>query len=126
METKTILASTDFSTPARHAVERAAMLGKALSRPLNLLHVADLQPLERIQLLLADAPAGMGKQVIEVATQKMSQLATALQKRYGILVAQEVVAGNLLTELKKATQAARAGLLVCGKPLVGFLVVLRQ
>lgn len=121
METKTILATTDFSTPARHAAQRAAMLSKALSRPLNLLHVVDLQPLERIQLLLADAPAGMGKHVMDVAAKKMSELATALQQRYGVVVAQEVVSGKLLTELNKATQANRSGLLVCGAKGESFL-----
>jgi nucleotide-binding universal stress UspA family protein len=46
---KRILAATDFSAPARHAAERAALLSRATGASLDLLHVANLAPLERLR-----------------------------------------------------------------------------
>lgn len=44
-----ILAATDFSAPARHAVERAASVAGQTGAQLTLLHVANLGPLEKMQ-----------------------------------------------------------------------------
>ncbi len=109
-----ILAATDLSAPARQAVERAGMLCKALSCPLDLLHVADLKPLERLRMLISDVPEQVEQKILDLAQHKLTELTTSLAKRHGISVSHEVIAGKLLAEINKATQAYHSGLLVCG------------
>lgn len=109
-----ILAATDLSAPARHAVERAASVSKETGATLDLLHVANLAPLERLRLLIGATPASMEQQVLDTARQKLHDLAAALQQRFGVVAATQAVAGSLLTELTKKTDGVSAGLLVCG------------
>lgn len=121
MNTTRLLAITDLSAPARHAVERASLLSKAMDGTLDLLHVADLQPLARLRVLLADSPAGMEQKIIDTAQQKINELATTMQQRHGIAVRAEVVTGNLLAEINKACSAHQTRLLVCGAKGESFL-----
>lgn len=111
---KRILAATDLSAPARHAVERAAMVSKETAAPLDLLHVANLAPLERLRLLMDATPADMEQRVLDAAQKKLHDLAASLKQHYGIAPGIRVVSGVLLTELAKETDTLAAGLLVCG------------
>ncbi len=63
---KRILAASDMSAPARHAVERAALVSKDTASALELLHVADLAPLERLRQLMGATPADMEQRVLDV------------------------------------------------------------
>lgn len=109
-----ILAATDLSAPARHAVERAAQVSKDTAVPLDLLHVANLAPLERLRQLMGATPADMEQQVLNTARQKLLDLAATLQQRFGVVVGTRVVAGSLLAELAKQADGLAADLLVCG------------
>jgi len=109
-----ILAATDLSAPARHAVERAAQISKDTAVPLDLLHVANLAPLERLRQLMGATSSDMERQVLDAARQKLLDLAATLQQRFGVVVGTHVVAGSLLAELAKQADSLAAGLLVCG------------
>jgi nucleotide-binding universal stress UspA family protein len=109
-----ILAATDLSEPARHATERAALVSKDTSAPLELLHVANLAPLERLRQLMGATPADMEQRVLDAARQKLHDLAAALQQRFGVVAGTHVVSGSLLAELAKKADGLLAGLLVCG------------
>lgn len=109
-----ILAASDLSAPARHAAERAAQVGKDIAAPLDLLHVANLAPLERLRQLMGASPADMEKQVLDAARQKLHALAAALEHRFGVPVATHVTAGALLAELASKSNDLPADLLVCG------------
>ncbi|MBE0615528.1 MAG: universal stress protein [Burkholderiales bacterium] len=109
-----ILAATDLSAPARHAVERAALVSKDTAVPLNLLHVANLAPLERLRQLMGATPADMEQRVLDAARQKLLDLAATLQQRFGVGASMHVAAGFLLAELDKEADGLAAGLLVCG------------
>jgi len=109
-----IIAATDLSAPARHAAERAALVSRETRAALDLLHVAHMPPLERLRLLVGAAAPGMEGHVLHLAQQKLAQLSAALLQRYGVASDTEVVQGNLVDELTRRTQAAAAGLLVCG------------
>lgn len=111
---KRILAATDLSAPARHAVERAALVSKDTAVALDLLHVANLGPLERLRQLMGVTPADMEQRVLDIARQKLSDLAAALQQRFGVAAGVHVVTGSLLAELAKNVDGLAAGLLVCG------------
>lgn len=109
-----ILAATDLSAPARHAAERAALVCNVVRASLDLLHVANFAPLERLRLLMEVAPAEMQARVLDTARLKVDELALALQHRYGIAAGVRVAAGALLPELAKECSAPQASLLVCG------------
>jgi nucleotide-binding universal stress UspA family protein len=121
MNTNHFLAITDLSAPARHATERAAMLSKALSSPLDVLHIADLQPLTRLRVLLSDSPPDMEQKILDTAQHKLNELAATLHQRHGIAVKTEVIAGNLLPEVQKACKGYHASLLICGAKGESFL-----
>jgi len=109
-----ILAATDLSAPARHAVERAALVSKETGATLDLLHVANLAPLERLRQLMGATPAAMEERVLDAARQRLNDLTAALQQRFGVAACPHVVKGALLAELGKRADASAAGLLVCG------------
>ena len=111
---KRILAATDLSAPARHAAERAALIGKETAAPLDLLHVANLAPLERLRQLMGTTPADMEQRVLDAARHRLRDLAASLQQHYGIAPGVHLASGALLTELAKEADALAAGLLVCG------------
>lgn len=109
-----ILAATDLSAPARHAAARAALVSKETGAALDLLHVANLAPLERLRQLMDATPAEMQQRVLDAARQKMLELADALRQRYGVSAGTQVASGSLLAELARQAQATAVALLVCG------------
>jgi nucleotide-binding universal stress UspA family protein len=109
-----ILAATDLSAPARHATERAALVSKDTAAQLDLLHVANLAPLERLRQFMDTTPGEMERRVLDVARQRLCDLAASLQQRYGVVAGTHAVAGSLLAELAKEADSLAAGLLVCG------------
>lgn len=111
---KRILVATDLSTPARHAVERAALVSKDISASLDLLHVTSLALLDRLRSLMSGTPVDIEQQVLETTSHKLSDLGNNLKQRYDISVDTHVVAGSLLPELTKITKNLSCDLLVCG------------
>jgi len=109
-----ILAATDLSAAARHAAERAALVSKDTAATLELLHVANLAPLERLRQLMGASPADMEARVLDAAREKLSGLAEAIHQRFGIVAETQVVAGSLMTELARNAKGLADGLLVCG------------
>ncbi|MFZ1704676.1 MAG: universal stress protein [Saprospiraceae bacterium] len=109
-----ILAATDLSAPARHAAERAALVSKGTAAPLDLLHVANLAPLDRLRQLMDTTPSEMERRVLDAARQRLHDLAASLQQRYGVVAGTHAVAGSLLAELAKESDSLATGLLVCG------------
>lgn len=109
-----ILAATDLSAPARHAVERAAMVSQDLAATLDLLHVADLAPLERLWQLMGSTSLEMEERVLNAAQQKLHALTEALQLRFDVEARFHTVTGALLTELTKTADMLSTDLLVCG------------
>jgi nucleotide-binding universal stress UspA family protein len=111
---KHLLATTDLSAPARHAVERAALVSKDTAAQLVLLHVADLAPLEKLRQLMGQLPAQLEMRVLDNAAEKLRDLAAALLKHYGVAAGTRVVAGTLLAELAREADAIVPSLIVCG------------
>lgn len=111
---KRILAATDLSAPARHAVERAAMVSQDTASGLDMLHVANLAPLERLRQLVGAAPVGLEQRVMDAARQKLHELASAVHHRFGIAAGTHVQAGSLVSELARKREDLGADLLACG------------
>ena len=109
-----ILATTDLSAPARHAAERAALVSQETAAQLDLLHVANLAPLERLRQLMGSNGAELETRVLDAARSKLVDLASLIHQRFGVVANPRVVAGALLAELAREADALAAGLLVCG------------
>ena len=109
-----ILATTDLSAPARHAAERAALVSAETAARLDLLHVANLAPLERLRQLMGSNGAELETRVLDAARSKLVDLASLIHQRFGVVANPRVVAGALLAELAREADALAAGLLVCG------------
>lgn len=109
-----ILAATDLSAHARHATERAALVSKDTAAPLDLFHVANLAPLERLRQFMGSSSGELERQVLDSAREKLHGLAAALEQRYGVAAGTQAVTGALLAELTKQIDGLAAGLLVCG------------
>ena len=109
-----ILATTDLSAPARHAAERAALVSRETAARLDLLHVANLAPLERLRQLMGSSGAELETRVLDAVRSKLVDLASLIHQRFGVVANPRVVAGALLAELAREADALAAGLLVCG------------
>lgn len=118
---KNILAATDLSAPARHAVDRAALVSLQTGAALDLVHVASLAPFDRLRQVMGNLSPDMQQQVLDCAHQKMTDLAANLHERHGISPLVRVLLGNVLHELTQEADARRADLMVCGARGESFL-----
>lgn len=114
-ELRTLLAATDFSSSARHAAERAALMAGEAGARLDLLHVLSLGPLQELQRLAADVPAGVAEDAVtEGVRAELDALAASLQARFAVKPDCRVASGPLLTSLHAEAVASGADLLVFG------------
>lgn len=111
---KRLLAATDLSAPARHAVERAALLAKAAGASLDVIYVASLAPLEKLRRLVAETPAELEQRVLDAARDEVRELVATLRKHYGVDAGVHVTSGSLLAEISRHADAVAADLLVLG------------
>ncbi len=109
-----ILAATDLSAPARRATERAALLCKETSAALDLLHVANLAPLERLRQFIAATPDALRQRVLEAAEHKLQEQVRMLHARYGVAPGMHLATGVLTAEIAHQVRHLQADLLVCG------------
>lgn len=109
-----ILAATDLSAPARRAAERAALLSQETAATLDLLHVANLAPLERLRQFMAATPEALQQRVLDAARHKLQEQADLLENRYGVIAGMHLATGVLTNELVHQARQLEADLLVCG------------
>lgn len=116
-----LLAATDLSAPARHAVERAALVAKETGADLDLLHVASLAPLEKMRRLVAEIPVQLEQRVLDTARGELHELAMALQEKYQVPIAVEVTFGELIPEIDSRAVAKHVDLIVFGAHGASFV-----
>lgn len=116
-----LLAATDFSAPARHAVERAALVAGETGATLDLLHIATLAPLEKMRRLVAEMPAELEQRLLDAAREEMRELAASLHEHHGIAANARVVSGALLRELEDRADVLPADLIVFGARGASFM-----
>jgi len=115
-----ILASTDFSAPARHAADRAARLAHETGAALTLMHVLPGGALQELRQWLG-AGHGGEQQLRDDAQQQLQQLADALQAARHVAVKTVNASGSVLDEIRREADALDASLLVLGARGAGFL-----
>lgn len=113
--TRALLAATDFSAPARHALERAALIADA--RPesrLTLAHVMSGSALDTLRRLLPAEAGGLEADLLAQAERNLAELAAHLALRCGGRIDTELLQGSALTALAELADARDADLLVMG------------
>lgn len=120
--TRTLLAATDFSPPARHALERAALIAQAHpDARLTLAHVVSATLLEQLRHLLPAETGSLESGLVAQAEQKLAELATTLATHCPCAIDTTVVQGAAADALPMLAEAQRADLLVMGTHGVHFV-----
>ncbi|MGE0468753.1 MAG: universal stress protein [Nitrospira sp.] len=108
---KTIIAATDFSDEARHAVERAAIVAKEQRAHLRLLHVISSSALNDLRKLFQTSTGAEAK-LIDDARRMLNEAAADISVKTGLIVSTDVKTGQAQTEILAVTKSA--DLLVLG------------
>ncbi|MGX2039592.1 universal stress protein [Methylocaldum sp. MU1018] len=119
--TQTLLAATDLSTPARHAVMRAAMLASETGARLALIHVVNVSLMEALLRFLGQSGGEMEKRLVDDAVDELERLAAEIEARYGVTADVRVVTGSVLQEILGHADSLDADLLVMGARGAGFV-----
>lgn len=118
---RTILAPTDLSPIARHAVVRAAMVARELGARLALQHVVNVGALDVLRHLI-DAGAGeLQQKLLDEVREEVAALAQEIEERQGVRSELHLVVGNVLNEIASHADAIDADLLVMGARGAGFV-----
>lgn len=113
--TRTLLAATDFSAPARHALERAAQLAQTSpDSRLTLAHVVSGSALDALRRMLPGNADTLEAKLLDQAKKELSDLATALTSQYGGSIDTVLEKGSALDVLSELVESRRVDLLVMG------------
>jgi nucleotide-binding universal stress UspA family protein len=114
-QARSLLAATDFSAPARHALERAAQL--AASHPgarLTLAHVTSRSALDTLRRLLSRDAAAIEAQLLEQAERALADLAAQLAAHHPCAIDTVLKQGVAQAALVELAEARNSDLLVMG------------
>src|SRR5512139_1198420 len=114
-QAKTLLAATDFSAPARHALERAAQLAAAHpGARLTLAHVTSRSALDSLRRLLSRDAAGIEAHLLEQAEHGLAELAAQLASRHACAIDTVLKQGPAQTALVELAEERHSDLMVMG------------
>lgn len=110
-----LLAATDFSGPARHALERAAQLAAAhKAARLTLTHVISSSMLVRLRGLIQDETPSVQERLLHEAQAALTEQAAHLMEKYACPVETLLRQGLALNAIPDLADELRADLLVMG------------
>jgi len=110
-----LLAATDFSAPARHALERAAQLAATHScAQLTLANVVSASMLVRLRGVMRDEAPAMEARVADKTQQALTELAARLRTQYACPVNTRIAQGTALDAITELADELQANLLVMG------------
>lgn len=109
-----LLALTDFSAPARHAAERAAMLAAERGATLDLLHVMATAAMDRLRKLTGGVPTETEERLADAARDDLRELADVLHGHRGVSPDIHLVHGPLLASLEAQADQMDPDLMVLG------------
>lgn len=118
---RNILAATDLSPLARHAVMRAALVASGLGARLSLQHVVSFGAFDALRELVNADAAGMQQTLLDEMRGEVMRLAGELEARHGVQSELHMVVGNVLAEINSHADAIDADLIVMGARGAGFL-----
>lgn len=117
-----ILAATDLSAPARHAVERAFRIAASCGGELHILYAMELDVLDTsLREMLVGEVGEIKAALVGDARERLSQLAGDPANHHGIAPSARVIVGNPLTAIAAEADALDASLVVLGARGDSFL-----
>lgn len=118
---KRILAATDLSAPARHAVARAYRIAGLTGAELTLLHVINQGALEQLRTLLGGTAAAVEQRLLDASREALGHLAGELGQTHGVSASLRLATGRVLAAILDEADAQDASLIVVGARGEGFL-----
>lgn len=116
-----ILAATDLSGPARHAVARAYRVAGETGARLELMHAVNQGALETLRRVFAGEAPTAEARILEDARSSLEALACALADVHGLAADIHVATGRVLGAILERADALDASLLVVGARGEDFL-----
>ncbi|OJW44362.1 MAG: hypothetical protein BGO60_01500 [Thiobacillus sp. 65-1059] len=114
-QSRKILAATDFSAPARHALERAALLAQAHpDTRLILAHVVSSSALDSLRRLLGQDAAEQEARLLEQTERTLGEQAERLAARHPVAIDAVLTQGSAQAALVRLAEEQHADLLVMG------------
>lgn len=111
---RSVLAATDLSGPARHAVARAAAIAGHSGACLGLQHVVGTGALDALRHLFASQPGDLQQRLLDKAREELHALVAELCPAHGTSADIHLSAGSVLAEITAHADARDADLLVLG------------
>jgi nucleotide-binding universal stress UspA family protein len=118
---RTILAPTDLSPLARHAVVRAALVAAELGARLSVQHVVNVGALDALRHLIDAGAADLQQTLLDEVRGEVTALAAEIEARHAVQPELHLVVGNVLAEIASHADAIDADLLVMGARGAGFV-----
>ncbi|HQZ02350.1 MAG TPA: universal stress protein [Thauera sp.] len=118
---RTILATTDLSALARHAVARAALIAAETGARLSLQHVVNVGAFDALRHLLDAESAGLQQKLLDEVGDEVQVLAADIGRRFGVSPDVHVMVGSVQGEISSHADAIDAELLVLGARGAGFV-----
>lgn len=118
---RSILAATDLSASARHAVARASQLAAERSADLTILHVLDSRMMESLPNGLGAVGPAWSERLRNAAERELSELGQVMRQCYRLEPELLLAAGSILSEVLQAAESRDADLLVVGAHGEGYL-----
>lgn len=118
---RTILAPTDLSPLARHAVVRAALVAAELGARLSVQHVVNVGALDALRHLIDAGAADLQQTLLDEMRGEVTALAAEIEARHAVQPELHLVVGNVLAEIASHADAIDADVLVMGARGAGFV-----
>jgi nucleotide-binding universal stress UspA family protein len=109
-----ILAATDLSAPARHAVDRAFRVAADTGADLELMHVINQGAVNALRRLLGVRAGEVETRILDRARDGLYKLAVDLGQARGVAAGIHLATGGVLSAILERAEARDAGLLVLG------------
>jgi len=118
---RTILAPTDLSALARHAVARASLLAAEPGARLSVQHVVNVGALDALRHLLDGGALPVQDRLLDEMREEVQVLAAEMASRHHVQPDVHLVVGNVLAEIAGHADAIDADLVVMGARGAGFM-----
>lgn len=109
-----ILAATDLSAPARHAVERGFRIAAAARADYCVMHALELDAMDALRAWLGDDLTNAKQKLEEQARETLLQQLADPARSHGVAAQTLIVAGTPLVRIVEQADALAADLLVLG------------
>jgi len=116
-----VLAATDLSSPARHAVDRGFQIAAYSQAKYSVIHALELDALDALREWMGEDVSLLKKKLEDGARSDLQQLAAEAEKHYGVHAETAVICGPHLAVISTYAEQSNAELLVIGARGQDFL-----